>query len=447
MNYENLQETSVTFNHRQIFDNFAPNENILSFTLEQDHVLIQTISTDPFIVYRGELIEENFFLSIILPFIITILIFIFISQQPFRSFPAFTDINAKVSSSGVNFGALDGIRGIAALLVLGQHTGVMKGGGILGVWLFFCLSGFLLATPFIHRPDRALSYSYMSHYITRRIKRIVPMYYSMITVTILFLGKFDVAIRHYLFLQADGHYWTVAQEMFFYLILPVVMFLVAVLFRNKRIPAIIFLGLTAYLSHRFINIDIVPLYGNNITLRPMIGIFLIGVLMAYIYNWVRDSFPALFDNLVFRRCFSFLGIVLLLVGLLGSAQKIPGWEQADAWTRPGWFGLAAGLIILFTLFAKNSALDRLMNLLPLRAVGLVGFSFYLVHPMMISCVRGTTMYFANYYPVGISLFITAGIASYGLSAFTYSYIERPFIMSTGNVSIKSQKTSPNLSGA
>ncbi len=213
----------ITFDYRQIFNNFKPNDQIDSFALEGDHVLIKTTSTDPFIVFTGELIEENYFLSTIMPLIITLLVFIFFSRQSMKTFPAFADINSKVSSSGVNIGALDGIRGMAALLVLGQHTGVMKGSGIFGVWLFFCLSGFLLATPFIKQPGRALSSSYMSHYITRRIKRILPMYYTMITVTILFLGQFAVAIRHYLFLEADGHYWTVAQEMFFYLLLPLVM--------------------------------------------------------------------------------------------------------------------------------------------------------------------------------------------------------------------------------
>ncbi len=85
-----------------------------------------------------------------------------------------------------------------------------------------------------------------------------------------------------------------------------------------------------------------------------------------------------------------------------------------------------------------------MNLFPLRAVGLVGFSFYLLHPMMISCVRGTTMYFANYYPVGIPLFILAGLVSYGISAFTYSYIERPFIKSPDQQALRSRSQTETL---
>lgn len=417
----------ITFDHEDIYRLFTPNEQIETFSLEADHVLITTQSDDPYIVYDGDLLVSNPFVGTILPAILAVLFYIFISTQTLKNFPAFYDINTKTSSSGVNFGALDGIRGLAALLVLGQHTGVMHGSGIFGVWLFFCLSGFLLTLPFIRQPDRAFSYQYQARYISRRIKRIVPMYYVMITVTILFLGKFDVAIRHYLFLQADGHYWTVAQEMFFYLLLPFVMIINVALFRKRFWQSVLFLSILAFLANRFITIDVVPLYGNNVTMRPMIGIFLTGICMAYAYHWLLGSYGDFFRKEQVRRILSWAGLLLLLGCLLISAHKIPGLEHIDASTRSGWFGLGAGLTILITLLAPNSLLDRMMNVLPLRAVGLVGFSFYLVHPMMISVVRGLSTYFTSYYPIEIALFIMAGLVSYALSAFTYSYIERPFI--------------------
>ena len=68
-----------------------------------------------------------------------------------------------------------------------------------------------------------------------------------------------------------------------------------------------------------------------------------------------------------------------------------------------------------------------MNLLPLKAIGIVGYSFYMLHPKIIDFVRATTLYFWNYYPTGVALFLLAGIATYLVTVFTYSYIERPFI--------------------
>ncbi len=419
--------SDIDFDHTEIFSSFAPGANIDSFTLTDDHVRISTRSEDPYLVLKDDLILSNFFIGTGLPLILAVLFYVFLATQTLRTFPAFTDINNKKPSSGVNYGALDGIRGLAALLVLGQHSGVLKGSGIFGVWLFFCLSGFLLTSPFIRQPDRALSPAYLGRYITRRIKRIVPMYYVMITVTILFLGKFDVAIRHYLFLQADGHYWTVAQEMFFYLLLPFVMIANVPLARKRLWPSIIFIGLLAFVANRYVTIDIVPLYGDNVTLRPMLGIFLTGICMAYGYHWLQDSLGELLARPAVKRILSGSGLLLLVVCLLMSAHLVPGLEHIDAVTRSGWFGLGAGLLILITLLSGNSLLDSVMNFLPLRAVGLVGFSFYLVHPMMISVVRGISTYFTDYYPIEIPLFIMAGLASYALSTFTYSYIERPFI--------------------
>lgn len=417
----------IDFDHNEIYSSFAPGTNIDSFTLADDHVRISTTSKDPYLVLKDDLILPNFFIGTVLPLILAILFYVFLVTQTLRTFPAFADINSKKPSSGVNFGALDGIRGLAALLVLGQHSGVLNGSGIFGVWLFFCLSGFLLTSPFIRQPDRALSPAYLGRYITRRIKRIVPMYYVMITVTILFLGKIDVAIRHYLFLQADGHYWTVAQEMFFYLLLPLVMIANLPLARKRLWPSIIFIGLLAFVANRFITIDVIPLYGNNVTMRPMLGIFLTGICMAYAYPWLQGSFGEQLSRPAVKRILSGSGLLLLVVCLMISAHLVPGLEHIDAVTRSGWFGLGAGLLILITLLSGNSLLDSIMNFLPLRAVGLVGFSFYLVHPMMISVVRRISTYFTDYYPIEMPLFIMAGLASYALSAFTYSYIERPFI--------------------
>ena len=68
--------------------------------------------------------------------------------------------------------------------MLAEHTGVLKNIGSLGVWLFFSLSGFLLATPFVQKPSRALSYDYMSSYLLRRFKRLMPICRDSFPITI-----------------------------------------------------------------------------------------------------------------------------------------------------------------------------------------------------------------------------------------------------------------------
>ena len=414
------------FDHRQMYATFLPNESVTTFRLEKDHILIETTGSDPFITFSGELVQESFFLGTLLPLIIALLCYLVYRKISWRLVPAYMDITTKSSSAGVNYGSLDGVRGLAALLVLAQHTGLTKTGGIFGVWLFFCLSGFLLASPFVRQPGLAISGAYMSNYIFRRLKRIVPMYYVMITITILFAGKTDTAIRHYLFLQADGHYWSISHEMFFYLLLPLIMASAYLICRNNRMLYIVFLAVCAYCAHRFLSADLITLYGNNANLKPFAGIFLTGVAAAFIYSYVTPRFPALQRPLSITL-FSLSGIVILGSCLFMSAHPFEHLTHINPLLRPGIFGFGAGLFILATMLARNSILDKTMNLLPLKAVGIVGFSFYLLHPKIIGCVRSATLYFWDYYPTGIAIFISAGIATYLMTVLTYSYIERPFI--------------------
>jgi peptidoglycan/LPS O-acetylase OafA/YrhL len=145
-----------------------------------------------------------------------------------------------------HFPALDGYRGIAALLVLVSHVGYQSGFSIsntfgapvmrmdIGVTLFFVLSGFLLYRPFAAwhagqgRQPRA------GAFLWNRALRIFPAYWLMLTVVMLTIHRHDLTPRivtaSYLLLQtfepsllldAVGHTWTLCTEMSWYLFLPV----------------------------------------------------------------------------------------------------------------------------------------------------------------------------------------------------------------------------------
>ncbi|MEM7568058.1 MAG: acyltransferase family protein, partial [Pseudomonadota bacterium] len=78
--------------------------------------------------------------------------------------------------------ALDGLRGLAALIVVLSHlstpTGLgadlfQRGGGQLGVMLFFALSGFLMAHMYFPRAPRPGA---VWRYGVARVARVVPLY-------------------------------------------------------------------------------------------------------------------------------------------------------------------------------------------------------------------------------------------------------------------------------
>jgi peptidoglycan/LPS O-acetylase OafA/YrhL len=89
----------------------------------------------------------------------------------------------------------------------------------------------------------------------------------------------------------------------------------------------------------------------------------------------------------------------------------------------------AAALILSVMLSRGTLFNRFLTSKFLRAVGLVSYSFYIVHYLIIKLVKS----FFNYY-LGISLdeiilLLLTGAISYGVAAFCYSYIERPFIRS------------------
>lgn len=154
------------------------------------------------------------------------------------------------------FPCLDGIRAVAALLVVLTHVGARTGrnevpglagallhqAGALGVSMFFALSGFLLYRPFVaahlagNRPPGTAAY------LRRRLLRIVPAYWLALTAALFVFASVDVpdsgagdVLLYYGFGQTYTDLsplgglpqaWTLCVEMAFYLVLPLFAFAV-----------------------------------------------------------------------------------------------------------------------------------------------------------------------------------------------------------------------------
>ena len=214
------------FDAEGILNSFFPH-NIAAIKREGEFVKIRSTSSDPQLILSSTVRFNNYLLSFILPIFLTLLTTLIINNIKLVEIHAVKDVTTKKPSATKNITALDGLRGFAALLVLADHTGhpYFRGLGAIGVWIFFCLSGFLLSIPFVKKPSLIVSSSYLQHYMMRRIKRIVPMYYFVLTILYFFRGNLESFFRHIIFIQGDGIYWSVPQEMFFYMILPVIFIL------------------------------------------------------------------------------------------------------------------------------------------------------------------------------------------------------------------------------
>jgi peptidoglycan/LPS O-acetylase OafA/YrhL len=158
--------------------------------------------------------------------------------------------------------ALDGLRGVAVLLVLVEHLyGPAQGTGALGVGIFFVLSGFLI-TSVILRDREAGTWSFRT-FITGRAVRLGPAMLAMVaSFSALWLasGRSASALAGHAaqallyvedFTRADGgntvfgHTWSLAVEEQFYLLWPLALPFVLRLNARARLAT---LGVTIGLS-------------------------------------------------------------------------------------------------------------------------------------------------------------------------------------------------------
>jgi peptidoglycan/LPS O-acetylase OafA/YrhL len=145
---------------------------------------------------------------------------------------------------------LDGLRGIAILLVVLYHEWLVSGqafgplnviaqAGFLGVDLFFFISGFCLFYPYARAKAQGRPAPTTRHFFERRALKIVPSYLLAVFVfAVVYRGQFtsahDAAVQvlaHLTFMHTlspvtfgtlSGPLWTIGTEVQFYLLFPLI---------------------------------------------------------------------------------------------------------------------------------------------------------------------------------------------------------------------------------
>jgi peptidoglycan/LPS O-acetylase OafA/YrhL len=412
---------------------FSPQAADATVRSQKEYAEIQS-GEDSYLTHDTSLLKPNPLLLWGLPLLFALLAFSLLSQTEISGLAPFSDLYSKQPSIGENINALDGLRGLAMLMVIADHTwGLFTGLGASGVWIFMTLSGFLLAKPFVQQPERALSVANWQHFFARRLRRILPLYYTYIVIVYLFTARFDEALLHLLFLKGAGHLWVVPQEMFFYLLTPLLMLVSLLLFRLRPwlvLPALIALML---LSNHSLDGNVLFLYGmNNIKLRPYVGVFLAGIIASWLYYGIWQSRDRSELHKKIEPWGAGISTALLLLFLLGSEEHLWGTgKRIFTQMYFSWFGTAAAVLILAVLAAgPASAITRILSSLPLRALSLVSFSIYLFHPMMLELIRKGAAYYGGINHLsGLPLFVSTLLLSYLFACLTYTLIERPFLRS------------------
>jgi peptidoglycan/LPS O-acetylase OafA/YrhL len=419
--YQTLKRRKV-INANEIYNHFSSrlNHNV-SLTLNKDYVEVTVTGEDPFIVATNGLLPISLPLYSYIPILIgTFYLYKKILTIPPKRFFSFFSPCRKLHSSNTSIiEPLDGLRGFATLLVVGEHTlPSFLGAGHSGVLIFFALSGFLLTKPFVNQPQKLCQIKFLVKYGERRLKRILPMYYFYLFMVYGMSLRLYHLTMHAFFLEGRGHLWTMPQEMVFYLLFPVVVMIHHKVFKNNTFAIISFLLLFICVWKYGITIDSFYLFGMADKKLPLlIPIFLFGSCFSYIYFGVMEEYlnnkgPS--DKI--NYFFSSIAIIIISMFLVFSNGNLLGNTIIYSMKYRIWFGLCAGILIFTVCCIRNNALTKVLSSLPLASIGVVSYSLYLIHPLVINLVKplGYT---------GVTFFIAVLLISYFFACFTYNFIE------------------------
>lgn len=295
--------------------------------------------------------------------------------------------------------ALDGVRGIAVLLVVACHALAVQG-GFLGVEIFFVLSGFLITTLLLEEQEERDRIGLGSFYV-RRVRRLYPALAFLLiawlglaalgltprplageSIGVLVSGTYLAnAAQSWFYALPEGlrHLWSLAMEEQFYVLWPPV--LVFALGRRLGVKALL-KGLLA--AALFITVlrtglalsghSVMMLYESPATAGAGL---LVGCAAA---AWRLHGLPS---ALLERSRLAVLGLVSL------------GFLSLLAWRGPGatdriyytWLmavvDVASALLVLSVVTAPKSGVGRLCSFGPLTWCGRISYSLYLVHPVVL----------------------------------------------------------------
>lgn len=310
------------------------------------------------------------------------------------------------AAGGERVACLDGFRGIAVALVVLSHldnAGVgitsplsWSGAGKYGVYLFFVLSSFLLASQLSSRSDEQLrSMRVWRDYAIRRALRIYPAYAAVLLALVALHQIPGLAVKSpstlaevydHLTLRAGAEvFWTIPIECKFYFVLPLIV--AAEVFLLRRRPALVAAALSVAVALSATTLGRgFDAHVNRTSLAQLFDVFLIGCLVAHLHAWLlrRGQWtPLLRWGGEAVAWLALAGVLLQMPKLWAS---LGGDEIALTRFQATRMGLLWALCLLATLHGRG-ALAGVMSLPPLRFLGAISFSLYLWHYTVLVLVQ------------------------------------------------------------
>lgn len=346
--------------------------------------------------------------------------------------------------------ALDGMRALAVLAVIAYHMNMKWAlGGLLGVTMFFVLSGYLITGLLIKEYDETGTISLKGFWL-RRVRRIIPaVLFAVIGIaflctifnhalltkmrpdvlpTLFFVNNWWQIVHDVSYFQALGdpspltHFWSLAIEEQFYLVWPLVL-IVCMKFGVSRSAMTKGTAVLAALSVIEMIVLFDPAqdpsrvyYGTDTRAFSL----LIGALLAFVWPYQELTEKAGEDMSPRGRLIFNLVGVAGVVGLLAMVAFTNGFEP---------FIYRGGLLLCSLLTAVTIAvlvhpiswISKVFQLAPFVWIGKCSYSMYLWHYPIILLMTSSNL--VGEAPIWLRLVQLAVI--FGVSAFSYYVVENP----------------------
>lgn len=358
---------------------------------------------------------------------------------------------AQTTSERRYVDALDGLRALCVLGVLGYHMGIEQcSGGLLGVTVLFVLSGYLITSQLMSTYAKNHGRLSLREFWTKRVRRLMPSVVVLVVVTaalctllnhvlltkmrpdivpalLMYLNWAKIFSNESYFAAAGApspltHFWSLAIEAQFYLVWPPILLLLMRAKARKRHVAIGCVALaiaSAVLMAMTYSPDADPsraYYGTDTRAMSL----LLGCALALVWPFGRASRSDASGMSPRTR----VGVELAGVGSVAAlVLMMATTEGYTAWSYRGGILLCSvvSVIAVAALMPAGSVASRAASLPPLVWLGKRSYALYLWHypiVLLLTNVNSTVepSLWVRALQVGLSL---------GAAELSYRFVEEP----------------------
>lgn len=312
--------------------------------------------------------------------------------------------------------SIDGLRAIAVTAVVLYHLGISWiPGGFLGVDLFFVISGYVITRLILDSINQSSALDLRAFYAAR-LRRIYPGFLFMITCNIIFIGvwapeamrrfladlpyaitgtiNWFLVARHQDYFEAIGrppllqHTWSLAVELQFYLIWPIILLTILKYFGKRNIAKIaLVIAIVSGITLFFVSLRLDQANAQQIshiyfgTDTHSLGLFLGSALAV---SWIPQN---LSSDIAKRAQDVIDGIGV--VGLLGLISTFLFIDETNASLYRIAFPLAGifGCLVIISLVHPASRFAPIISSAPFRWVGQRSYGIYIWHWVIFQMTR------------------------------------------------------------